>query len=68
MKEIYERYLAEEAAIRIPNVNLADRGWFHLCVLQCSVAWSRHPRAGFRIGRGKHFFVLHFEGPVEESP
>jgi hypothetical protein len=68
LKEIYERYLAEEAAIRIPNVNLVDRGWFHLCVLQCAVAWSRHPRAGFRIGRGKHFFVLHFEGPVEAKP
>jgi hypothetical protein len=68
LKEIYERYLAEEAAIRIPNVNLGDRGWFHLCVLQCAIAWSRHPRAGFRIGRGKHFFVLHFEGPVEGKP
>jgi hypothetical protein len=67
MKEIYERYLAEEAAIRIPNVNLADRGWFHLCVLQCAIAWSRHPKATFRIGRGKHFFVLHFEGPVEQK-
>jgi hypothetical protein len=68
LKEIYERYLAEEAAIRIPNVNLADRGWFHLCVLQCAIAWSRHPRANFRIGRGRHFFVLHFEGPVEGKP
>jgi hypothetical protein len=68
LKEIYERYLAEEAAIRIPNVNLGDRGWYHLCVLQCAVAWSRHPRASFRIGRGKHFFVLHFEGPVEGKP
>ena len=68
LKENYERYLAEEAAIRIPNVNLGDRGWFHLCVLQCAVAWSRHPRAGFRVGRGKHFFVLHFEGPVEGKP
>jgi hypothetical protein len=68
MKEIYERYLAEEAAIRIPNVSVADRGWFHLCVLQCAIAWSRHPKAGFRIGRGKHFFVLHFEGPVETKP
>jgi len=68
LKENYERYLAEEAAIRIPNVNLGDRGWFHLCVLQCAVAWSRHPRASFRVGRGKHFFVLHFEGPVEGKP
>jgi len=68
MKEIYERYLAEEAAIRIPGVNVADRGWFHLCVLQCALAWSRHPKATFRIGRGKHFFVLHFEGPVEQKP
>lgn len=68
LKEIYERYLAEEAAIRIPHVSVEDRGWFHLCVLQCAVAWSRHPRANFRIGRGKHFFVLHFEGPVETKP
>jgi hypothetical protein len=68
LKEIYERYLAEEAAIRIPNVSVDDRGWFHLCVLQCAIAWSRHPRASFRIGRGKHFFVLHFEGPVETKP
>lgn len=68
LKEIYERYLAEEAAIRIPNANIEDRGWFHLCVLQCTVAWSRHPRANFRIGRGKHFFVLHCEGPIEGKP
>lgn len=68
LKELYERYLAEEAAIRIPNVNIADRGWFHLCVLQSAIAWSRHPKATFRIGRGKHFFVLHFEGPVEGKP
>jgi hypothetical protein len=68
LKEIHERYLAEEAAIRIPNVNLGDRGWFHLCVLQCAIAWSRHPKAGFRIGRGRHFFVLHFEGPIEGKP
>jgi hypothetical protein len=68
LKELYERYLAEEAAIRIPNVSIADRGWFHLCVLQAAVAWSRHPKATFRIGRGKHFFVLHFEGPIETKP
>jgi hypothetical protein len=37
-------------------------------VLQCAAAWSRHPRATFRVGRGKHFFVLHFEGPVEGKP
>ena len=68
LKENYERFLAEEAAIRIPNVNLGDRGWFHLCVLQGAVAWSRHPRASFRVGRGKHVFLLHFEGPVEGKP
>lgn len=65
IKEPYERYLAEEAAIKIPNVNLADRGYFHLCVLQAALAWARHPKTSFRIGRGKHFFVLHFEGPIE---
>jgi hypothetical protein len=68
LKEIYERFLAEEAAIRIPTVSVADRGWFHVCVLHCAIAWSRHPRAGFRTGRGRHMFALHFEGPVETKP
>ncbi len=65
LKEVYERYLAEEAAIRMPDVSFADRGRFHFCVLQSAVAWSRHPKSDFRLARGKHTFVLNFEGPIE---
>ncbi|HYC77322.1 MAG TPA: hypothetical protein VEI02_06810 [Planctomycetota bacterium] len=65
--EVYDRYLAEEAALRLPEVDLHDRARFHRCVRQCALAWSRHPKAGFRILRARHTLALAFEGPVDQK-
>jgi hypothetical protein len=59
--------LAEEAALKLPEVELADRARFHFVVRQCALAWSRHPKATFHIHRSRHALALSFEGPVEEK-
>jgi hypothetical protein len=63
--EVFDRYLAEEAALRLPDVDLQVRARFHRVVRQSALAWKRHPKAGFRILRSRHTLALAFEGPVE---
>jgi hypothetical protein len=65
--DVFDRYLAEEAAIRLPDVDLADRARFHRVVRQCALAWSRHPKAAFHITRSRHALALSFDGPIEEK-
>lgn len=66
--DVFDRYLAEEAAIRLPDVDLADRARFHRVVRQCALAWSRHPKASFHITRSRHALALAFDGPIEDKP
>ncbi len=63
--EVYDRFLAEEAALKLPEVELADRARFHFAVRQCALAWSRHPRSGFHITRTRHALALSLDGPIE---
>jgi hypothetical protein len=63
--DVFDRFLAEEAALRLPDVDLSDRARFHRIVRQCALAWSRHPKAAFHIVRNRHALALAFDGPVE---
>lgn len=66
--DVFARYLAEEAALRLPDVDLQVRARFHRIVLQAALAWRRHPKTSFKILRSRHTLALAFEGPVEGKP
>ncbi|MAG56947.1 MAG: hypothetical protein CMJ83_11690 [Planctomycetes bacterium] len=64
MDEVAERFLEEEAVVKVPGLDPLDRARFGRLVRQCASNWLLHPRVGLRVTRGRYGMALQFEGPL----